>query len=144
MLDFQEKARVYGGLRGNSRGGFSIEADKYKVVLRFHAIWDFDERIGMAEELLRDFMGSTIKKRDVVLHDLLMTLLQKNAAGKLEPKRVMDVLVHEDKFDDERWKRACTLIKESYQERSSKYYMEFQYKDADGKWNPINLNFSSY
>ena len=143
MFAFQEKARVYGGLRANSKGGFSIEAGPCKVRLKYHAIMDFDERVKLAEENLRDFMGDFVKKRDRVLYDLLMSLLEKNRDGNLEPNRVMEILKHEDKFDDPRWLMACKLFRESYQQNATRWYLEFATKNEQGKWVPVVLNFSA-
>lgn len=143
LIEFREESRQYGGVRANSKGGFSIETNDYKATLRFHAIWTFDERAAMAEELLTEFLGDTVKKKDKALYEILLSLLQRNKDGKLEPRRVMDIISHEDKYTDERWRKAIKLLKESYQERGSKYYMEFARKTADGKWEPINLNFAS-
>lgn len=144
MQGFKEEAREYGGVPKNSRGGFSIANDHFKVSLRFHALWDFDERAKMAEELLHEFLRTTVKKRDLALHDLLCELLQRNRDGMLEPRRVMELVKHETKFDDPNWKQAIVLLKESYQERGSKYYLDFSAKNELGKWEPIDLNFSAH
>lgn len=144
LLAFREDSRQYGGLRANSKGGYSIEsASGMKATLRFHAIWAFDERAGMAEELLKEFLAETVKKRDVPVYEILMSLLERNSDGKLEPRRVMEIIKHESKFTDERWTKAIKLLKESYHEQTSKYYMEFALKNGDGKWEAVNLNFSS-
>lgn len=144
LMEFREESRQYGGLRANSKGGYSIESESgMKATLRFHAIWAFDERAGMAEELLKEFLADTVKKRDVPVYEILMSLLERNSDGKLEPRRVMEIIKHESKFTDERWVKAIKLLKESYHEQASKYYMEFAVKNADGKWEAVNLNFSA-
>lgn len=144
LLTFREDSRQYAGMiRANSKGGYSIETPTAKAVLKFQNKMGFDERATLAEELINDFLTSTVKKRDLAIYELLMDLLKRDAKGKLEPQRVMEIIKHEDRFEDERWTKAIKLLKESYQIQGSKYYMEFSVKDEDGKWQLLNLNFSA-
>ena len=145
LLAFRERTKEYGGVRSNSKGGYSLESKdgQWKVSLEYRRIMGFDERIVLAEDLIKDFMGDTVKKNSKNLYGLLMGFLEKNKEGKLEPARVMELLAHEDKFEDERWKKAIALIKESYSQKDSKYYMNFARKSESGKWENVNLSFSS-
>ncbi|MDN3673106.1 DUF3164 family protein [Flavobacterium branchiarum] len=139
------KLSEYGKLRSNSKGGFSVTdtEDTMRVTRRRDTEPVWDERSGKAVELIKDFLGDAIKKRDVKMYEILMSFLERNAQGELEYNRVMDLYKHEDKFDDPRWKEGLKLIKESFSNHLKGYGYEFKMKNADGKWHNLYLNFSS-
>lgn len=135
----------YGKIRSNSKGGFSVtnSDDTLRVTRRRDTEPVWDERSGKAVELIKDFLSETIKKRDIKLYQILMGFLERNANGDLEYSRVMDLISHEDKYEDNRWKEGLKLIKESFSNHFKGYGYEFKVKGTDGKWENILLNFSS-
>jgi hypothetical protein len=139
------KLSEYGRIRSNSKGGFSIcdSDDSMKIKRRRDTEPVWDERSAKAITLIKDFLADTIKKRDVKLHEILLSFLERNANGDLEYSRVMDLYKHEDKFDDARWKEGLRLIKESFSNHLKGYGYEFKQKDQNGHWQSISLNFSS-
>lgn len=140
-----EALNKYGKIRSNSKGGFSVtdSEDNFRVTRRRDTEPSWDERSIKAVELIKDFLSETIKKRDVKLYQILMGFLERNANGDLEYSRVMDLISHEDKYDDQRWKEGLKLIKESFSNHFKGYGYEFKHKTPDGKWQNILLNFSS-
>ena len=140
------KLSEYGKVRSNSKGGFSVtnSDDTMRITRRRDTEPVWDERSGKAVELIKEFLGDAIKKRDTKMHDILMSFLERNANGDLEYGRVMDLYKHEDKFDDPRWKEGLKLIKESFSNHLKGYGYEFKMKGADGKWQNLYLNFSSF
>lgn len=145
MFTFREMMNEYGDLPANSKGGFSIENDakNKRVRLKLRTLGDFDERADLAESHIRLFFERTLKVIDVNTFDILMRLLERKK-GKLEYARVMQILAFEDRYTDDDWKKGCTLLKESFQETGTKFYLEFESKNEKGVWETINLNFSSY
>lgn len=139
------KLSEYGKLRSNSKGGFSIadSEDTMRIKRRRDTEPSWDERSSKAIELIKEFLSDTIKKRDVKLHEILLSFLERNANGDLEYSRVMDLYKHEDKFDDPRWKEGLRLIKESFSNHLKGFGYEFKFKDENGHWENILLNFSS-
>lgn len=139
------KLAEYGKLRSNSKGGFSISdsEDTMRIKRRRDTEPSWDERSSKAIELIKEFLSDTIKKRDVKLHEILLSFLERNANGDLEYSRVMDLYKHEDKFDDPRWKEGLRLIKESFSNHLKGFGYEFKFKDEHGHWENIILNFSS-
>lgn len=140
------KLAEYGEIRSNSKGGFSLQSSDGLMRIRRRRDTEpqWDERSQKAIELIRDFLGDTIKKRDRNLFEILMSFLQRNIKGELEYSRVMDLLTHEDKYDDPRWKEGLRLIKESFSSNFKGYGYEFQIKcEKSGKWEAVSLNFSS-
>ncbi|RWX00948.1 DUF3164 family protein [Flavobacterium cerinum] len=139
------KLSQYGKIRSNSKGGFNLTHSdgEMRVTRRRDTEPAWDERSLKAIELIKDFLGDTIKKRDIKIYEILIGFLERNDKGDLEYGRVMDLYQHEDKFDDERWKEGLRLIKESYSNHMKGYGYEFKIKGSDGKWQSILLNFSS-
>ena len=138
------KLANYGKIRGNSKGGFSVSDrnDTMKVTRRRDTEPVWDERSTKAIELIKEFLGDAIKKRDLDMYEILMGFLERNEKGDLEYARVMDLYKHEAKFDDERWKEGLRLIKESFSNHLKGFGYEFKFRNDEGKWENILLNFS--
>lgn len=139
------KLSEYGKIRTNSKGGFQVEnSDKtMRLIRRRDTEPTWDERAVKAVELLSDFLGDTIKKRDLDTYEILMGFIQKNQKGDLEYAKVMDLLKYETRFDDARWKEGLRLIKESFSNHFKGYGYEFKIKNEEGKWESLTLSFAS-
>lgn len=145
MDEQKKKLDEYGKIRSNSKGGFKIETSdgRYRIIRQYRAINDYDERATKAEELMKDFLLDTVKKKDKDLFEIIMSLLERNKAGRLEYSRIQSLYKHEDKYDDPRWVEAIRLFKESFNQTGSKFAIYFYERDENGVYQPINLNFSS-
>jgi hypothetical protein len=145
MDDQAEKLSAYGKVRGNSKGGFAITntAKKLRVIRRRDTEPVWDERAVKAVNLIKDFLGTTIKKRDVKLYGILIKFLERNAKGDLEFSKVFGLMEHEDKFEDPRWREGLRLLKQSYSISLKCFGYEFKQKNNAGKWDSLILNFSS-
>lgn len=136
---------TYGSIRSSSKGGFSlIHSNGQRQIKRrrdTNPIWD--ERASKAIELLKDFLLDKVKKRDKKVFEMLMGFLEKNQAGDWEFSSAMQMISHEDLFDDPRWLEGIRLLKEGYSLGFKAFSYEFKQKDAHGKWKSLNLNFSS-
>lgn len=145
-MDEQQKAlEGYGKINKKSKGGFSVtnSDDTLRVTRRRDTEPVWDERASKGTQLIKDFLGDTIKKRDLKLYNILIGFLERNEKGDLEYARVMDLYKHESEFDDARWKEGLRLIKESFSNHLKGFGYEFKIKGEDGKWQNLLLNFSS-
>lgn len=145
-MDSQKEAlEKYGKIRANSKGGFQLVSKdgKYKVVYQYKSISSYDERADKAEDLLKDFLNDTIKKKDQKMHGIIMSLLERNSKGHLEYSRVQSLYKFENDYEDIRWKEAIKLFKESFTVTDSKMQIYFHKKNEAGAYELINLNFSS-
>lgn len=135
----------YGGIRSNSKGGFSITSScgNLRVTRRLDTVPQWDERGEKAISLIKEFLGDTVKKRDKKLFGILISFLERNKAGDLEYAKVYMLLQHEDKYTDERWVEGLSLLKESYHLMLKGFAYELKVKDHYGKWQTLNLNFSA-
>ena len=145
MQQQQEKLNEYGGIRSNSKGGFSLPHSNglIKVTRTRDTVPVWDERASKAVELIKDFLADTVKKRDADTYELLMEFVAKNENGDLEYEKVINLFKHQDRFTDPRWVNGLQLVKESYSLHFKSFGYEFKRKDANGKWQGLTLNFSS-
>ena len=145
MEEQATKLSNYGKLNGKSKGGFSISntASNYRITRRRDTEPTWDERALKGVELIKEFMASVVKKRDVKLYEILLKFLEKNEAGDLEYAKVFGLMEHEDKFEDPRWKEGLRLLKQSYSISLKCFGYEFKEKNEAGKWESLVLNFSS-
>ena len=139
------KLSEYGKIRTNSKGGFQVENTEktMRIIRRRDTEPTWDERSAKAVDLIKDFLGDTIKKRDINTFEILMTFIEKNKAGDLEYSKVMELYSHESRYDDVRWKEGLRLIKESFSNHFKGYGYEFKIKNSEGKWENLILSFSS-
>lgn len=144
LKSFKELMNQYGDLPKNSKGGFTItnEDATKKIRLKYHTLGDFDERAELAETHIRAFFEKTLKQTDLNTFDMMMSLLERKK-GKLEYSRVMNILSFEERFEDEDWRLGCKLLKESWCETGSKYYIEIEVKNEQNVWRKVNLNIST-
>ncbi|TLP81383.1 DUF3164 family protein [Maribacter sp. ACAM166] len=135
----------YGKFPVKSKGGFSI--DNKDKTIRITRTRDtephWDQRSEKGAQLIKDFLADSIKKKDVDAYEMLMELLTKNEAGQLEYSRVMVLLQNETRFADPRWHEGLKLLKESYSINMKGYGYRFKFKNSAGKWENLNMNFSS-
>lgn len=143
---FRGKLLEYGQLRKGeaNKGNFEIKNDNFKVTFSSQVKKCFDERSELAEEKLKSFLGGFVKKRDKDLHDLVLSLLERNPkSGDLDISNIQRLYKLEDRFDNDDWREAIRLFKESYNPEGTAYYVRFFERGEDNGWNLINLNFSS-
>ena len=145
-LEEQEnELKTLGKLNKKSKGGYSItHSNGTRRVTRLRRTEPFwDERAEKAIVLIKEFLYGTVKKRNVKLFDILITFIEKNKQGDLEYARVMNLIRHEDKYDDPRWKEGLKLIKDSFNNRMKGYSYEFKVEDKDKKFRNVELSFTS-
>ncbi|MBN2668776.1 MAG: DUF3164 family protein [Bacteroidales bacterium] len=146
VLEMQEiKLTEYGKMRKNSKGGFSLTHSngtrRVTRLRRTEPLWD--ERAVKATEMIKEFLHDTVKKRNIKLFEILVSFIEKNKDGDLEYSRVMNLIKHEDKYDDPRWLEGLKLIKESFNYRLKGFGYEFKVTDKDERWRNIDLSFTS-
>lgn len=140
-----QKTAAYGLIPATSKGGFSLtnKTGNKRITRRRDTDPVWDERAVKAISLIKDFLGDAVKKRDVKLFEILLSFLERNQNGDLEYARVFSLMQHENKFDDIRWTEGLRLLKESYSITLKGFAYDFKMKNETGKWDRLELNFSS-
>lgn len=140
------KLEGYGQIRSNSKGGFAIthSSGDARIRRRLDSEPDWDERSLKGVGLIKDFLFDKVKKRDKKTFELLMSFLVKNKKGDLEYSMVMQLLQHENLYDDQRWVEGLKLLREGYKLYYKGFSYEFHVKDFKGaKWKLVTMNFSN-
>lgn len=145
LKKFMEKARKYGDVRSNSKGGYSLRTSDSKklVVYEHNSKPEYDERADMAENLLREFLEDMVKKADKKSYNVIVSLMSRNKRGDFNTSRINSLLSIKDNYDDERWQRAMKLFEESYNNRIISNSVSFYKQDENGKDQHISLNLTS-
>lgn len=144
LAAFRIEMLDYGTLRGkeNNKGNFEIKNDSFKICFSSQVNKGFDERAELAEEKLKTFLTTFVKKRDQATFQLVMALLERNAAGDFDIGLISRLYTMEDQFDDDNWKDAIRLFKESYSPTNTAQYVRFFAAQPNGGWRPIVLDFA--
>lgn len=142
---FRELAKTYGDIKSNSKGGFGLRTkdQKYMMVLDRNTKPEYDERAGMAEQLLKEFLEDKVKKHDLKVYRTISALMERNKKGDYTPARIASLLKIKDNYDDVRWIKAMELFEESFQNRTISMSLSFYIKDENGKDQLISLSFPS-
>lgn len=145
MNSWFERMREYGTAKEDQENFQLVSADgNLKVLFNRNVTKGFDERSKLAEAKLKEFLNGFVKKRDKVLYEFIMGVLERNTVtGDLDISNINRLYAMEDKFEDESWKEALKLFKESYVERSTKYYARFFKKNENNGWDAIKLDYAA-
>ena len=143
--EFRELTKTYGDIKSNSKGGFGLRTkdQKYMMVLDRNTKPEYDERAGMAEQLLKEFLEDKVKKHDLKVYRTISALMERNKKGDYTPARIASLLKIKDNYDDHRWTKAMELFEESFQNRTVSMSLSFYMKDETGKDQLISLSFPS-
>lgn len=131
----------YSSRHADGKGNFRVEYGDKRVSYKRQGKATFDERSHQAEKHIIDFVNTKFEN-DVDTKDLVMSLLERKK-GELDVNLVQKLYQMENRFQDENWKRGIELLKESYSYSHSKDYISFEYRNENGEWLPINLQFSN-
>lgn len=145
LEEFRETANLYGDIRRNSKGGFSLRHRRTQemVSLDRNSVPEYDERAALAETLIKEFLEDKVKKRDLPTYRTIMALMERNKQGDLTVSRIASLLKVKDNYDDERWMKAMELFEESFRIREISYSVSFYNKDNMQKDKAITLTFAS-
>ena len=104
---------------------------------------EFDDlTIKASKEKFDEFLDENIQGK-VDFAKEIVTDAFTTSRGKLDTKRVMSLLKYRTKVKDAKFQEALTLLEQSIRRPDSKTYFRIWQKDGNGKYQNIDLNFSS-
>lgn len=146
MGSFRKQMMEYGEIRGGekNKGSFELKNERYKVIFRSQVNKCFDERAELAEEKLRQFLSTFVKKKDKPAYELVMALLERNdKTGDFDIHLINRLYKMRDRFDDALWHEALDLFQESYSPYGSAQYIQFLMKNEEtNTYEPIVLDLA--
>jgi len=116
--------------------------DKHGNVLEVSSqkLSKYDERAELAAMKVKEFVKAHF--RDQTDADFILSLLDKNEKGKFSEANIQRLYKYEDKYQDQNWKEAIKLFKESFTQFGTKEYMRIHEAQEDGGTRNIYLDFS--
>lgn len=138
--------RDYGQLKNADQRNYTITDGDFRLQMASNSVKGFDERADMAAErlvtYLKNYMQKSEKGQEDPMHQLAMTLLERNQRGDLDYKSISKLYELEDRFGDQEYKDIMTLFKESnvVQKTAVNYYFFRRHKET-GVWMRIEPSF---
>jgi hypothetical protein len=115
-----------------------------KIEVSINERIEFDElTIKAAKEKFDLFLDTNITSKNEFAKEMIIAAFKTQRTGKLDTKRVLQLTRHESKINDKLFSEAVELINQSIRRPDSKTYFRVWQKNEEGKFDLIDLNFSS-
>ena len=103
--------------------------------------WD-DALMAAALENLNDYLAQNLTDTNELIAGLVQSAFS-NTKGQIDTGKVFQILKYKEKIKHKKFQQACELITNAQSIDSSRKYMRLWVVDDAGKYQNINLNFSS-
>lgn len=104
---------------------------------------EFDDLTMKAcKEKFDQFLSDNVEERQEFIKEMINDAFS-TRRGQLDSKKVMGLLKYETKVKDVYFQEAMSLLKESIRRPDSRTYYRVWLKDENGRYQNIDLNFSS-
>ncbi|AZN69284.1 DUF3164 family protein [Acinetobacter haemolyticus] len=139
----QLSAEQYEVQLGGSKGNVTLYSfdGRFKIIRQCQDYIRFDERLQAAKALIDECIQSWSSDSNINLKTLVLDAFQVDKEGKISTGRVLGLRRHN--IDDPKWLQAMKAISDSIIVTDSKDYIRFYERDADGKYQPISLDFAN-
>ena len=102
-----------------------------------------DLTIQAAKAKLDEFLQHEIESKNDYIKDMIIQSFETQRTGQLDVKDVMKLTKFKARVNNPLFSEAIDLINSAIRKPQSKTYFRIWLKDADGKYNNIDLNLSS-
>jgi hypothetical protein len=104
---------------------------------------DFDDlAIAACKQTLDEFLSENLDSKQEFVKDLVTDAFS-TSRGKLDAKKVMNLLKYRTKIKASLFQEALNLLESSIRKPESKTYFRISERNDDGSYTYIDLNFSS-
>lgn len=122
---------------------FTSSDSQCRITLGNRMVDDYRDTVEDGILMVKDYITSLAKDEDSAqLVGLIMSLLERNKSGALQPSRVIRLRQLADKRQDPRLLEGVKIIEDSYQPYASSTFVQAEIKGATG-WETIPLNISA-
>lgn len=122
---------------------FTSSDSRCRITLGNRMVDDYRDTVEDGIAMVKDYITSLAKDEDSAqLVGLIMSLLERNKSGALQPSRVIRLRQLADKRQDPRLLEGVKIIEDSYQPYASSTFVQAEIKGATG-WETIPLNISA-
>lgn len=114
-----------------------------KIAVNINERIEFDELgIAACKNQLDEFLSGSVESKDEAIKALVMDAFN-NTKGRLDAKKVMNLLRYKSKISHKLFQDAMTSLENSIRRPDSKTYFQVWVKNEEGEYQAIDLNFSS-
>ena len=114
-----------------------------KIEVSINERIEFDDlTITACKDKLNEFLNENVESKDIVIKEMVLDAFE-TSRGKLDAKKVMSLLRYRNKIKAPVFQEALNLLEESIRRPESKTYFRVSTRTAEGKYEVIDLNFSS-
>ena len=122
---------------------FTSSDSRCRITLGNRMVDDYRDTVEDGIAMVKDYITSLAKDEDSAqLVGLIMSLLERNKSGALQPSRVIRLRQLADRRQDPRLLEGVKIIEDSYQPYASSTFVQAEIKGATG-WVTIPLNISA-
>lgn len=133
------------GLTPNGRGNFTFYNFNrtIKIEVSINNKIEFDDLgITTAKQLLDEYISENINTKQDIVKQLVLDAFS-NTRGKIDSKKVINIIRYRTKINDEKFTRAVDLLEQSIRKPDSRIYFRIWQREPNGQWQNVDLNFSS-
>lgn len=134
-LAAQEHGMEYGGEKGNVT--LTSYDGKRRIIRAMDDVITFNEGVTVAREIILKLVGQWSEGANANITALVHKAFETDRNGHLSAAKLMGL--YSVKIEDAEWEKAMKAIRESVQVVSTKSYIRFYERDADGKWVQVAL-----
>lgn len=114
-----------------------------KVEVNINELIDFDDLgIQAAKEVFSSFLNENVQSKDQFIKQMVLDAFE-TSRGKLDAKKIFGLIRYKSKIKNQRFQEAVKLLEESIRRPKSRTYFRVSKKNSSGKYEVIDLNFSS-
>lgn len=131
--------------KGKGKGNFNwFNFDRsIKIEVSITDRIEFDDLgITACKDKLDEFLNGNVESKDDAVKALILDAFN-NSKGSLDSKKVMNLLRYKSKIKHQLFQEAMELLEGSIRKPDSKMYFRVWAKNEEGKYENIDLNFSS-
>jgi hypothetical protein len=141
---YDQEMKAMGADPSKAKGNFTFYNfnQTIRVKVAIHEPVKFsDSAISAAKQFFDNFMEESITTKEDFLKDLINKAFEaKN--GQLDSRRIFDLLSYKSRTKNQNYIKACECLEEGSTRPSSKTYFQIAFKDEEGNWENVELNFS--
>lgn len=114
-----------------------------KIEVSINERIEFDDlNIQACKDKLNQFLSDNVESKNEFIKQLVLDAFE-TSRGKLDAKKVMSLLRYRNKIKAPIFHEALNLLQQSIRRPDSKAYFRIWAKNEEGKYQNIELNFSS-
>jgi len=140
----KEMYEIYGKEEKN-QNSFSIESadGKFKVVIENQERQSFNEHAEVHINTIKEILRNKFESRNKSMYNIIDSILMKNRTGEYDERLVAKLNKHRESINNKDFDAALDALANCYVTFDSSTYVRAYQKDKTGKWESINIQFSS-